>query len=338
MNILLSKIDKYFNETLKESLKHKDYIEINEHKNIIYLNNAKSLISIIKTNINNKHKRKGGTLYKKKNNDKTIFDKIVDNLYILLCNSNQKLILNMVDKLHITISIINHTYINLISNNINELIINFLNYNKKDILNFMEILNNRSDINWKSIYEFDFGSNKNVTNYKDAYISYTEYEYFKNNYKANIIDSEFDKHEIIELIFVVNELQLQLEVCNFISLKKLDLSNNSIVKLPIEFNNLTNLTDLNLSCNLLTNIRYSFMNLKKFNIAFNRFTSVDWHSIMHYIYLEELNISFNSIKSLTPAIVNLSKLKKIIISRQLNTDINNILNKLLINGVSIIQL
>jgi hypothetical protein len=336
MNMLLSKVDKYFNETLKKSLRHKDYIEITEYKNTIYLTNAKSLISIIKTNLNNKALRRVGTLEKKKNIDKSIFDKIVDNLYILLCKPNQKLILTILDKLNMTILLINDTYINLISNNINQIIINCLNYNIIDIINYLEILNNSSDINWKSIYENDFGANKNITNYMNAYMSYSEYIDFKNNYNVNIIDSNYDNHQIIELSLIVNNLPL--EVCNFISLKKLDLSNNSILKLPIEFDNLINLTDLNLSCNLLSDIRYPFVNLKKFNIASNRFTSVDWYSIMHYIYLEELNISFNNIESLAPSIINLSKLKKLIINRQLNIKIYNILIKLFNKGVDIIQL
>jgi len=280
------------------------------------------------------HTRKPGFSKNNKNKQKSIFDKIVDNLNILLCEPTQKINLSIVDKSTITINILNYTYINLLPNDINQLIINSLNYNLSDITNFLTILNNPFDLNWRLIYEYDFGVNENVIDYMDDYISYSEYIDFKKKYYKSIIRTNFNHHQIRELSLKLTNFPL--EVCNFIGLVKLNLTNSYIVELPIEFNNLINLTDLNLCRNLLVKFRYCLVNLKKLNVGYN---SLGYHlSLGELISLEKLDISFNGIVRLDESILGLSKLKKMTISRPFANNLNNIVNELLIKGVNVIQL
>ena len=94
-------------------------------------------------------------------------------------------------------------------------------------------------------------------------------------------------------------------------LEKLDLSNNLIYELPLNFlNNQTKLLDLNISNNKLGNISLSYsmlMNIQFLDISSNEFTELPIE-LFQLSQLKGLHCNFNKIKSIPTFISNLTNL------------------------------
>jgi Leucine-rich repeat (LRR) protein len=142
--------------------------------------------------------------------------------------------------------------------------------------------------------------------------------------------------QILELDLSYNSLtKMPIEIFNLKNLKILNMSNNNLTTIPDEIDNLINLESINLYDNKLTMITNkigNLTNLKTLNLAFNKLKIIP-AGIFNLLNLNTLCLNKNDLKTIPNEIGNLTKLQILF----LHTNKLTILPITIINLINIVN-
>ena len=247
-------------------------------------------------------------------------------------------LMNIIEKSHI---IKNYTQFKCFLNKHNNNIINILILNNQTVFNFFKNYYSKlKNIEYLEILK-DYGFNTyNKINRLNIYYM-TKLKYLKIN--SNITN-------------------ISPKIKNLVNLRKLDLSNNLLVKLPNEICALDNLLLLDITINKISNLPTNISklnNLKQFNLDNNNFETINikinnkncFKNLIHlsisnnklnhipkFIFeltnLQHLDLSYNNINYIDDKIGNLINLKKL----KLNNNNIFFINECLFNLTKLVEL